>query len=149
MLANGIAAPKGIEVYTSMDGKSWTKAGAADYIDDASVKYVKASVVLEKAVKARYVQYRVLPLTEEKSAAWMFVCEVEAYGVAASGDGATVGDVNNDGIVDSTDYVLVKRACFGSYKLTADEESRSDIDGSNKIDSTDYVLIKRIAFGTY
>ena len=148
MLSNGIAAPKGIEVYTSMDGNSWTKVGEADYVDDANVKYVKANVVLEKAVNARYVQYRVLPLTETGSAAWMFVCEVEAYGTVATVT-ADKGDVNAHGKVDSLDYLLVKRACFGTYKLSDDEFARADINGDNKLDSSDYLLVKRIAFGTY
>ena len=148
MLSSGIAAPKGIEVYTSMDGKNWTKAGEADYVDDANVIYVDANVVLEKAVNARYVQYRVLPLTEAGTAAWMFICEVEAYGTAVAVT-AGMGDVNANGKVDSLDYLLVKRACFGTYELSDDEYARANINGDDKIDSADYLLVKRIAFGTY
>ena len=146
MLSNGIAAPKGVEVYTSLDGKSWNKAGESDYVDDANVKYVKANVVLEKEVNARYVQYRVLPLTETNSAAWMFVCEVEAYGTAFKGG---FGDVDASGKVDSYDYLLVKRACFDTYELSDEEFARAEVSGDGKIDSADYLLIKRIAFGTY
>ncbi|MBQ4317309.1 MAG: discoidin domain-containing protein, partial [Clostridia bacterium] len=147
MLSSGIAAPKGIEVYTSMDGKNWTKAGEADYVDDASVKYVDANVVLEKAVNARYVQYRIIPQSSS-SYSWMFVCEVEAYGTAAAVT-AGMGDIDANGKVDSLDYLLVKRACFGTYELSDDEYARANINGDDKIDSADYLLVKRIAFGTY
>ena len=53
------------------------------------------------------------------------------------------------GSITSADYTLVKRACFGSYKLNASETIQADVDGSGKIDATDYVLIKRMSFGTY
>ncbi len=96
----------------------------------------------EKAVNARYVQFR---FVANKN--WIMVAEVQVFGGEA--ETGLVGDVNNDGKVDSADYILVKRACFNSYTLSTDEEARSDIDGSDKIDSTDYVLVKRIAFGTY
>ena len=59
-----------------------------------------------------------------------------------------VGDVNDDKIVDSLDYVIVKRACFNTYKLSDDEYSRANANGDDTIDSLDYVLVKRIAFGT-
>ena len=60
----------------------------------------------------------------------------------------TMGDVSGNGITDSTDYLLVKRACFKTYELNDDEFARADLDDSGKIDSTDYSLVKRIAFGT-
>ena len=65
------------------------------------------------------------------------------------GESYTLGDVNADGIVDSVDYLLVKRACFNTYALSDDEKVRADINADKIIDSTDYLLVKRIAFGTY
>lgn len=59
------------------------------------------------------------------------------------------GDVNGDGVTNSSDYILVKRACFKTYELSEEEFARADINGSNNIDSSDYTLVKRIAFGTY
>lgn len=60
-----------------------------------------------------------------------------------------LGDVNADGNVDSADYLIVKRACFGGYALAEGESKRADVDGSDNVDSADYVLVKRLAFGTY
>lgn len=57
------------------------------------------------------------------------------------------GDVNGDKKVDSLDYVIVKRACFSSYKLNDAEFARADVNGDGTIDSLDYVIIKRIGFG--
>ncbi len=60
-----------------------------------------------------------------------------------------LGDVNGDGEVDSVDYLVVKRGCFGSYVFSEQEKLCANIDGDDDIDSIDYVMVKRIAFGSY
>ena len=60
-----------------------------------------------------------------------------------------MGDVNSDLKVDASDYLIVKRLCFGSYKLWGSENLRADIDENETINATDYLLIKRICFNTY
>lgn len=65
------------------------------------------------------------------------------------GEDYILGDVNGNGSVDMTDYILVKRAYFGTYMLTEDEMKRADVNVSGGIDMTDYILVKRIYFGTY
>ena len=60
----------------------------------------------------------------------------------------TIGDVNGNGKIDARDYLLLKRAYFGTYTLTCDLEV-SDINGNGKIDARDYLLLKRAYFGTY
>lgn len=57
------------------------------------------------------------------------------------------GDINGNNSIDSMDYVLLKRAYFGTYKLS--DISVGDINGSGLIDSMDYVFLKRAYFGTY
>ena len=57
------------------------------------------------------------------------------------------GDVNGNGEIDSMDYVLLKRAYFGTYKLK--DISIGDINGNGEIDSMDYVYLRRAYFGTY
>ena len=59
------------------------------------------------------------------------------------------GDVNGNGEIDSMDYVLTKRAYFGTYKLSAEQFEAADISGNGKIESMDYVYLKRMYFGTY
>lgn len=60
-----------------------------------------------------------------------------------------LGDVNASGALDSMDYVLVKRAYFGTYAFNEDETVLGDVNKNGEIDSMDYVLIKRAYFGTY
>ena len=60
-----------------------------------------------------------------------------------------MGDINSDGKIDSTDYLLIKRVAFGTYTFTEAMTLAGDINGDVKIDSTDYLLVKRACFGTY
>lgn len=57
------------------------------------------------------------------------------------------GDANYDGIVDSADYLVVKRAAFGTYTLNEEKTYLVDINYDSAIDSADYAVIKRLAFG--
>ncbi|MBO5870239.1 MAG: discoidin domain-containing protein, partial [Clostridia bacterium] len=143
----GIYAPASVSVYVSTDNSTWTEAGSVVPTDDSSVSVIAATVSLDKSVEARYVQFRIVSGT-----AWAFVTEVEVYEgepVEEEKPDYLVGDVNDDKIVDSVDYLLVKRACFNTYELSEDETLRADVNADKIIDSTDYLLVKRIAFGTY
>ncbi len=60
-----------------------------------------------------------------------------------------LGDVDGDDDIDQFDYLLVKRAYFNTYALTADETNRADVDSDSDVDQMDYLYIKRHYFGTY
>lgn len=60
-----------------------------------------------------------------------------------------IGDVNADQKVDQLDYLVIKRACFGTYTLYGSENTRADIDANESVNATDYLLLKRICFDTY
>ncbi len=59
------------------------------------------------------------------------------------------GDVDTDGDVDANDYLLLKRAVIGTYKLTEAGALRADANGNGRIDSFDYLLVKRHVLGTF
>ncbi len=59
------------------------------------------------------------------------------------------GDINANDKIDMTDYILLKRAYFGTYTFTEEQNKIGDINKNNKIDMTDYILLKRVYFGTY
>ena len=52
------------------------------------------------------------------------------------------GDVNNDGKITSSDYVLIKNHIMGTKELTEEEKKYADYNEDGKITSSDYVLIK-------
>lgn len=139
----GVHAPSSLEIYVSEDNSSWTKAGATTVVDSEIASTVDGTLELESGISGRYVQFR---FSSEYN--WMMVSDVQVFAGEVV-DNTLVGDVNNDGTVDSADYILVKRACFNAYKLSSDEEKRADVNSDTVIDSSDYVTIKRIAFGTY
>lgn len=60
-----------------------------------------------------------------------------------------LGDVDGNGLLDSADYLLIKRYCFGTLALTEDQKKRSDVDKNGDIVAVDYLLLKRACFNTY
>ena len=75
-IAAGINAPEMIEICLSVDGESWYKAGRTAHTDTEETNTVAATLELEHALCAKYVQYRFIGDSN-----WIFVCEVEAYGI--------------------------------------------------------------------
>ena len=138
----GVYAPTQMSVYVSDDNKTWVEADTVSIKDSNAVSNVAGIITLDRGVFGRYVQFRVV--NDDHN--WIMVSEVAVYGDEQT---YIIGDVNNDGKVDSVDYLLVKRACFNTYALDPQEELRADVNGDKIIDSTDYLLVKRIAFGTY
>ncbi len=62
--------------------------------------------------------------------------------------GYLIGDVNLNGKIDARDYLLLKRAFFGTYTLKC-ELAVADVNCNDKLDARDYLLLKRAFFGTY
>jgi hypothetical protein len=59
----------------------------------------------------------------------------------------SLGDINNDGKIDVTDLVIIKRYLVSGnkteWKLTEEKLALSDINNDGKVDITDVVLVKR------
>ena len=61
----------------------------------------------------------------------------------------TKGDTDGNGVVDTTDIIIIKRHIL-NIKLLSDEFfAAADLDNNGKIDSTDYIIEKRIILGLY
>ena len=52
------------------------------------------------------------------------------------------GDINNDGKITSSDYVLIKNYIMGTSTLDNEAQQAADYNTDGKITSSDYVLIK-------
>ncbi len=60
------------------------------------------------------------------------------------------GDVDGTGVVDSTDYLRLKKVFLGEMPSPKGIYMYSaDMDQNGSIDSTDYLQIKKIFLGTY
>jgi len=57
------------------------------------------------------------------------------------------GDVNNDGVVNSMDYSLIKRFILNKVILTQEQIKVADVDGDGSVTSLDYSLVKRYILG--
>ena len=82
--------------------------------------------------------------------------EAKNSGIIASGDKLKIktdreektytliiyGDVNGDGKIAATDYVLIKNHIMDIKKLTEFEKLCADVNRDNKVAATDYVAIK-------
>lgn len=55
----------------------------------------------------------------------------------------TPGDVNEDGQINATDCVYIRRYITGGYNLNVFSEAAADVNADGKINSTDIVLIRR------
>ena len=64
-------------------------------------------------------------------------------------DAAVMGDLNASGAIDSLDYMLLKRHCLNTFKLTEGQETVADVNGDNIINAADYMLVKRHVLGTF
>lgn len=53
------------------------------------------------------------------------------------------GDVNGNGGLDASDYVLIKNHIMGKTKLTSEQIKVGDMNGNGGLDASDYVLIKK------
>ena len=74
-------------------------------------------------------------------------------GATLSCGGATygvnlLGDVFADGVIDQYDYIMVKRAYFGTVELDDVMMFAADVDGDGEILTYDYIAVKRHYFDT-
>lgn len=60
-----------------------------------------------------------------------------------------LGDVNGDGVHDTKDYTLIKRAMAGTYTFNDKASAVADINGNGEVDTHDYILAKRSTMDTY
>ncbi len=58
------------------------------------------------------------------------------------------GDVDGNGKVGSTDYVLVRKHLLKQSLLTGDKLTRADVNSDGKVSSLDYILIRKIIIGS-
>ena len=54
------------------------------------------------------------------------------------------GDVNGDGKVSASDYVLIRKYLLKTGSLNSDQKKRADINSDGKVNSSDYVAIRKI-----
>lgn len=120
-------------------------------VDNTWSTYV-ITATADASVMGRYVKFHINNIGSNPSCTWIDEVEVMQLKEPATEpdpEPVIMGDVNFDGVVNSLDYLIVKRACFNTYFVTEDEKAVADLNADGSITSVDYVLVKRIAFDTY
>lgn len=69
------------------------------------------------------------------------------YAKADTKPDVAYGDVNGDGIINSTDAAIVYRSVNGRYTLTDSQKLSADVNGDGAVNSTDAALIYRYTNG--
>jgi hypothetical protein len=59
------------------------------------------------------------------------------------------GDIDGDGIIDSLDYLMIKRAILGTLILSDEYYKATCVNGESEPSSLDYLLVKKHCIGTY
>ncbi len=98
-----------------------------------------------------YIEYAIFTVYEEGE---KVSYEVYIFGdiveVELSDNAAVIrGDVNGDGNVNQTDYLMLKRAVLGTYTLSDAQNAAADVNGDENVNQTDYLMLKRVVLGTY
>lgn len=81
---------------------------------------------------------------------WLDGCNASVHwGRSSIPSAPALGDLGGNGKIDSTDYLLLKRYCLGSFTLTDEQKAVADVNKDGKINAVDYLLVKRHVLGTY
>ncbi len=108
-----------IEKATARNGKTyWDKVRKSDGTEG----YVARETDIDEANYKLYL----VPVNEENN----------------SSSSSKKGDVNGDGKITSSDYVLIKNHIMGTSSLSSTAQQSADYNGDGKITSSDYVLVK-------
>ena len=60
-----------------------------------------------------------------------------------------LGDISGDGVINSQDYLLAKRAFLGTVSLNKAQLKAASLSEENRVTSSDYLKIKRHFLGSY
>lgn len=73
--------------------------------------------------------------------------DLNVHGICVPAEGGIPGDVDGNGVVDTTDAIMVLRYTLGVIDLTPEQQLAADYNGDNVIDTMDAILILRAAVG--
>lgn len=72
-----------------------------------------------------------------------WICYMNSIEVVCEGASDVVGDVDNDGDVDTADALMALRYTLGLIELTEDQLAKADVDGDGSVTVIDPLLIAR------
>lgn len=120
------------EIYTSLDGESWTLAGSAS---GWAVDKTSKTVTLDEPVLAKYVKV----VGASASANFGSAAMINLFEDIS----VTSGDVNFDGKITVADAVMIQKHIANIIQLSDEEFAAADVDENNKLTVADAVMIQK------
>lgn len=152
--------PKSYSITGSETGKDGTwvtlatgkaPSGQAFVTDENNERYYTVDAFEDMSL--RYIR---VDMTPETSKYYLSIMELEVYGPEEETPteppekpSYKKGDVNNDGAINSTDFMQVRRYYLGLYEMTETQKLAADVNEDSKINSTDFMQIRRHFLGLY
>ena len=84
-----------------------------------------------------------------RSLAKLEAAVIAAHFGALHVSGQVKGDVNGNGVLDSRDVAMIKRAVLGTLTLSDEQRAAADVNGDGKLTAADYAMTKRAFLGSY
>ncbi|MBP5231195.1 MAG: DUF4855 domain-containing protein [Clostridia bacterium] len=134
--ASGIGLPDAPVISVSTDGETWRTLGTMSM--DVPKNGITHARLIAGPARARYVRADF----GRGNCPFVFCSEFMIGKKILTGP-IPKGDVNEDRVVNSLDYLLVRRYVLKNVLLTADERKRADVDGNGAVNAKDYQWVKR------
>jgi len=146
-------APKSVEAFALVDGE-WKSLGQFAVNTTDATYWVEVAPNEDVVIVATQIKVvTILDGTAEEGAIWGgLMDEIAVYGEAYVAPPETIdrllGDVDGDGEVGKSDYVMLKRYCFDTVLLDDNALLAADVNQDNEVNKEDYVHLKRYCFDT-
>ena len=77
------------------------------------------------------------------------VLSMSLFSITVNATASNLGDLNGDGIINTTDVVLLRRYIAGGYNVTLTSMNLADVNADSQLNTTDVVIIRRYIAGGY
>ncbi len=151
------ATEKGYAIEYSNDGENWTEVAKTYFIREDLGNSTYRDTVQFDEITAKHIRVYVTEMNGGKDLPSIW--EFELYKRTATDGSVTPppvvtptvlkGDVNGDGVINSTDFMQVRRHYLGLFEISEEKLAAADTNEDGKINSTDFMQIRRHFLGVY